>query len=119
MIHFFFHVCCKYPSSRVVAFLFRWECHGLDVVSPTEISCSRSVIVVESGKAIPEVDCVDNLVPHLPLKMYHLLNGLQFDGKTLSGTPLFAVVNYPLIVYNNDSSVLLTLNGKRAGYLRL
>ena len=80
-------------------------------MSSTEISCSFSTILVESGQPIPEVDCVDNLVPHMPLQIDHLLNGLRFDGKTLSGVPLFAVVNYPLIVYNNDSSVFLTLNG--------
>ena len=85
----------------------------------SEITCSHSQIVVESGKSIPEIDCVDNLVPHLPLKMAHLLNGLRFDGKTLSGTPFFEVVNYPLIVYNNDSSLLLMLNGNATRYLRM
>ena len=88
-------------------------------MSSSEITCSRSQIVVESGQSIPEIDCIDNLVPHLPLKMDNLLNGLRFDGKTLSGTALFEVVNYPLIVYNNDSSLLLTLNGSATRYLRL
>ena len=37
--------------------------------------------------------------------------GIQFNGRTISGTSKYVVSNYPIYIYNNDTSVVILLNG--------
>ena len=38
--------------------------------------------------------------------------GIQFNGRILSGTSKHVISNYPIYIYNNDTSVVIIFNGK-------
>ena len=82
-----------------------------DCTESAFISCSNTHIVVEMGSAIELVECLDSNAPHLPLEATNLLMGLDFDGRYLSGSCGFVVTKHPIFVYNNNSSLIITVDG--------
>lgn len=56
---------------------------------------------------------MDDKSPHLPLEATNLPLGLAFDGKTLSGTSIFVISNHPIYIYNNETSIVILMNGRK------
>ena len=72
---------------------------------------------MEIGSTIKGIECLDSNSPHLPLDVANLPTGLEFDGRYLSGSCGFVVTKHPIFVYNNDSSLLIRMDGMFAPLL--
>lgn len=80
------------------------------VVFSSEISCTSDSIVVNKDELITPIECLDDSSVHLPLSIYNLPYGLQFDGKTISGKIIDSVVHHIMIVFNNETSYQIQVN---------
>ena len=75
------------------------------------ISCSQTEVIEDFNVPIQDVECVDDKSPHLPLLAMNLPAGIQFNGRIISGASKYVVSNYPIYIYNNDTSVVILFNG--------
>ena len=81
----------------------------VDCVHSVEIYCNSTEIIVPEGEIINPIECIDDNTPHLNISVAYLPDGLSFDGRIVSGTVLERLYNHHIVVYNNDSSVLITV----------
>ena len=76
-----------------------------------EISCSSTSIIAYKDVEIEPIECVDDATVHLDLGIRNLPYGFHFDGRILSGKIINTVVNHYIFVFNNETSVQISING--------